>query len=154
MERVLEHERYKRRWNLRIREIKEKDGENTREVAANLLVNISPPLDPNINHIVDSAHRLDRQEENKTRQVVIQFTQRIHRDALWKMTKDSSICKELGISFIEDLCKADGETRAAVAEDTTSTSGWETSLLDILKDTESPSKDSGGILDVKTCVCK
>lgn len=101
IERVLELERYKRRWNLRIRGIKEKEGENTREVVANLLLKISPPWAPNINHI-------------KTRQVIIQFTQRIHRDALWKMTKDSSVCKELGISFIEDLCKADREARAAL----------------------------------------
>lgn len=43
MEIVLELERYKRRWNLRIRGIKEKEGENTQEVVANLLVKISPP---------------------------------------------------------------------------------------------------------------
>lgn len=114
MERVLEMERYKRCWNLRIRGIKENDGENTREMVANLLIKISPPWAPNINHIVDSAHRLGRREENKIRLVIVQFTQRIHRDALWKMTKDSSICKELGIRFIEDLCKADREARAAL----------------------------------------
>lgn len=112
-ERVLELERYKRRWNLRIRGIKEKEGENIREVVANLLMKISPPWAPNINHIVDSVHRLGRREENRTRQVIIQFTQRTHRDALWKMTKNSSVCKDLGIGFMEDLCKADRETRAA-----------------------------------------
>lgn len=42
MERVLELERYKRRWNLRIRGIKECEGENTREMVANLLIKISP----------------------------------------------------------------------------------------------------------------
>ena len=56
MERVLEMERYKRRWNLRIRGIKENDGENTLEMGANLLIKISPPWAPNINHIVDLAH--------------------------------------------------------------------------------------------------
>ena len=113
MERVLEMERYKRRWNLRIWGIKE-NGENTREMVANLLIKISPPWALNIKHIVDSAHRLGRREENKTRLVIVQFTQRIHRDALWKMTKDSSIWKELGIGFIKDLCKADGEAQAAL----------------------------------------
>lgn len=114
MERVLELERYKRRWNLRIRGIKECEGENTREMVANLLIKISPAWAPNINHIVDSAHRLGRREVNRTRQVIVQFTQRLHRDALWKMTKDSSICKELGIGFIEDLCKADREARVTL----------------------------------------
>lgn len=114
LDRVLELERYKRRWNLRIRGVKEKEGENIREVVADLLVKISPPWAPNINYIVDSVHRLGRREENKTRQIIIQFTQRLHRDALWKMTKDSPICKELGVSFTEDLCQADRETRAAL----------------------------------------
>lgn len=40
---VLELERYKRRWNLRIRGLKEKEGENTRDLVANLLIKISPP---------------------------------------------------------------------------------------------------------------
>lgn len=107
MEWVLDLERYKRRWNLRIRGIKEVEKEDTSKVVANLLVKIS-------NHIVASVHRRGRREENKTRHVIIQFTQRTHRDALWKMTKDSRVCKELGISFIEDLCKADRETWAAL----------------------------------------
>lgn len=114
MDRVLEMERYKRRWNLRIRGIKEKEGENTRGMVADLMIKIFPTWAPNINHIVDSAHRLGRREENKTRQVIVQFTQRIHRDAIWKMTKDSPICRDLGIGFIEDLCKADREARAAL----------------------------------------
>ncbi|CAM4682817.1 unnamed protein product [Leuciscus chuanchicus] len=107
MERVLELERYKRRWNLRIRGLKEKEGEDIRVAVADLLVKISRSWSSSINQIVDSVHRIGRREENKTRHVIIQFTQRLHRDALWRMTKDHAICKELRISFIEDLCKAD-----------------------------------------------
>ncbi len=79
MERVLELERYKCRWNLRICGLKEKVGEDIREVVVQLLVKISPSWSSNINHIVDHA-----------------------------------ICKELCISFSEDLCKTDRETRAAL----------------------------------------
>lgn len=111
-ERVLELERYKRRWNLRIRGIKEKEGEDIRMVVTDLLVKISPSWSPNINHIVDTVHRVGRREENKTRHVIIQFTQRIHRDALWRMTKDLTRCKDLGIGFLEDYCKADRDLRA------------------------------------------
>ncbi|XP_013889076.1 uncharacterized protein LOC106536364 [Austrofundulus limnaeus] len=114
LERVLELERYKRRWNLKIRGLKEKDGENIREVVTSLLVKISPSWASNINLIVDSVHRLGRHMENQTRQVIIQFTQRMHRDELWRITKDSALCKELRIAFIEDLCKADRDSRAAV----------------------------------------
>lgn len=114
MERVLELERYKRRWNLRIRGVKEKDGEDIRETVFGLLLKISPSWSTNINQIVDSVHRIGRREENKTRHVIIQFTQRIHRDALWRMTKDHAVCKELKLNFIEDLCKADKEMRAAL----------------------------------------
>ncbi|KAJ8004790.1 hypothetical protein DPEC_G00126010 [Dallia pectoralis] len=114
MERVLELERYKRRWNLRIRGLKENDGEDIRVVVADLLVKISPSWSSSINQIVDSVHRIGRREGNITRHVIIQFTQRWHRDALWRMTKDHAICRELRISFIEDLCKADRETRAAL----------------------------------------
>ncbi|XDV17573.1 hypothetical protein PO909_023408 [Leuciscus waleckii] len=113
-ERVLELERYKRRWNLRIRGIKEKEGEDIRMVVTDLLVKISPSWSPNINHIVDTVHRVGRREENKTRHVIIQFTQRIHRDALWRMTKDLTMCKDLGIGFLEDYCKADRDLRAAL----------------------------------------
>lgn len=114
MERVLELERYKRRWNLRIRGLKEKDGEDIRVTVADLLVKISPSWSSSINQIMDSVHRIGRREENKTRHVIIQFTQRLHRDELWRMTKDHAICKELRIRFIEDLCKTDRETRAAL----------------------------------------
>lgn len=114
MERILELERYKRRWNLWIRGLKEKEGEDIRDAVADLLVKISPSWSSNINQIEHSVHRIGRHEENKTRHVIIQFIQRLHRDALWRMTKDHAICKELCISFIEDLCKADRETRAAL----------------------------------------
>lgn len=114
LERVLELERYKRRWNLKIRGLKEKDGENIREVVTSLLVKISPSWAPSIHHIVDSVHRLGRHMENQSRHVIIQFTQRLHRDELWRITKDSAVCKEMRITFIEDLCKADRESRATV----------------------------------------
>lgn len=112
LERVLELERYKRRWNLRIRGMKEEEGEATRDKVVSLLFKIFPTWSLNVNHIVDSTHRIGRLEANKTRQIIIQFTQRLHRDALWKTTKNCSICKEMGISFVEDLCKADKESRA------------------------------------------
>ncbi|KAA0717219.1 Gap junction delta-2 protein [Triplophysa tibetana] len=59
MERVLELERYKRRWNLRIRGMKEKEGKDVREAVGDLLVKISPSRPSNINYIIDSVRQID-----------------------------------------------------------------------------------------------
>ncbi|MEQ2204605.1 hypothetical protein XENOCAPTIV_015783, partial [Xenoophorus captivus] len=104
MERLLELERYKRRWNLRLKGGKEKEGENTRDLVADLLPKIIPEWSLNINSIIDTVHRLGHQEENRMRLIIIHFTQRVYRDLLWRKTKESAICKELGICFNEDLC--------------------------------------------------
>ncbi|MEQ2310546.1 hypothetical protein AMECASPLE_010099 [Ameca splendens] len=114
MERLLELERYKRRWNLRLKGVKEKEGENTRDLVADLLLKIIPEWSLNINGIIDTVHRLGHREENRTTLIIIQFAQRVYRDLLWRKTKESAICKELGIRFTEDLCPADRETRAAL----------------------------------------
>jgi len=60
--------------------------------------------------IVD-IHRIGRKTENKTRQIIIQFTRRQHRDAFWKLTKESRVCTEAGIRFMEDLSKEDRMAR-------------------------------------------
>ncbi|MEQ2253672.1 hypothetical protein ILYODFUR_034743 [Ilyodon furcidens] len=110
MDRLLQLERYERRQNLRLKGVKE----NTRDLVADLLPKIIPEWSLNINGIIDTVHQLGRREENRTRLIIIQFTQRGNRDLLWRKTKDSAICMELGLHFTEDLCPADRETRAAL----------------------------------------
>lgn len=113
-EKVSELERYKRRWNLKLRGLKEKDNENTREVVSQILTKIAPQWSDKINLIVDSVHRLGKKEKDRNRHVVIQFTMRHFRDELWRQTKGSALCKDLNINFAEHILPADKEARAAV----------------------------------------
>ncbi|KAK7904326.1 hypothetical protein WMY93_016933 [Mugilogobius chulae] len=112
-ERVTELERYKRRWNLKIQGMKEKDNEKTREDVLDILSHIAPQWASSMGSIVDSAHRLGKREDGRSRQVIIQFVMRYHRDEIWRMTKNSKFCKEAGIRFKQDFCKEDREARAA-----------------------------------------
>ncbi|KAJ8266553.1 hypothetical protein GJAV_G00131790 [Gymnothorax javanicus] len=93
--RVLELERYKRRWNLKLRGFKEQENENTREWVLQILLRIAPHWADKIDCIIDSVHRLGKREEAKHRQVIIQFTMRHYRDELWRLTKRSAVCNEL-----------------------------------------------------------
>lgn len=112
--RLLECERYKRRWNLRVHGLKEMEGENTRERVIRILSKITPQWSEKMEDIVDSAHRLGRNVDGKNRQIIVQFTMRIHRDTTWRASKNHAACREHGIRFAEDLTKADKEARDAV----------------------------------------
>lgn len=113
-QRVLESERYKRRWNLRIHGLKENEGENARERVINILSQITPQWSEKMGDVVDSAHRLGRKVEGKSRQIIVQFSMRVHRDAIWRASKNHAACKQHGVRFSEDLTKADKEARDAV----------------------------------------
>lgn len=112
-ERVTELERYKRRWNLKIHGLKERVDENTRDVVMSILSKLAPQWETSMESIVDTVHRIGRKEEGRDRQTIIQFTMRFHRDSFWKLSKNSRLCKDLGIHFKQDFCKADREARVA-----------------------------------------
>lgn len=112
-ERVTEMERYKRRWNLKIQGLKEKDNEKIRKEVISILSTIAPRWATSMGSIVDCVHRLGNREEGRSRHVIMQFVMRYHRDEIWRMTKNSKFCKEAGIRFKQDFCKVDREARAA-----------------------------------------
>ncbi|KAJ0009611.1 hypothetical protein NQD34_001313 [Periophthalmus magnuspinnatus] len=113
-ESLLEMERYKRRWNLKIQGLKEKNDENTHKEVLEILAKIAPQHASSLNTVVDMVHRLGKREVGRHRQIIIQFTMRHYRDIFWKLSKDSKACKELRIFFKQDFCKFDREARAAV----------------------------------------
>lgn len=102
-QKAIEQESYSRRWNLRIKGMKEKLNENTREEVIELLKKVAPHWAQTMENIVDTVHRVGRKEEKNTRPVIIQFVKRQHRDGIWRITKESAICKEAGVHFTEDL---------------------------------------------------
>lgn len=109
-----EMERYKRRWNLRIKGMKEHDNEDIRKEVNLLLAEITPHLVQKLEDVVDSVHRVGRRESGRHRQIIVQFTMRRYRDVIWKTTKNSQVCIERGIRFAEDLTAEDREARAAL----------------------------------------
>ncbi len=109
--RVGELDRYKRRWNLRIKGLPEKQNENTREEVITLLSKIAPGVPWEMEEAVDTVHRIGRKEGNRTRQIIMQFSKRIYREQIWALSKGSSVCKEAGCHFAEDLNKEDKEAR-------------------------------------------
>lgn len=113
-EKCTEHDNYKRRWNLRIKGMKEAVNENTRYEVIELCKKIAPNLADKMDDNVDTVHRLGRKEDGRVRPIIVQFTRRQCRDALWKMTKDSNVCKNAGVKFAEDLTKEAKEAREAL----------------------------------------
>ncbi|MEQ2254939.1 hypothetical protein ILYODFUR_008792 [Ilyodon furcidens] len=97
-----EMERYKKRWNLRLNGLKEKQDENTRELTVDLLLKIVPHWKDKIDWILDTVHQLGKPTDHP-RQIIMQFTARIYRDELWRLTKLHPICMDLNLCFAEDL---------------------------------------------------
>lgn len=106
-ERLVEQERYKRRWSLRIKGKKEDVNENIRADTVNLLCKVAPDLADKMEDAVDIVHRAGRKIENRHRQVIVLFSKRNIRDDIWKRTKSSAACREAGVRFAEDLTKDD-----------------------------------------------
>ncbi|MEQ2226974.1 hypothetical protein ILYODFUR_032850 [Ilyodon furcidens] len=112
-----DHARYKRRWNLRVTGLPEKDDENLRESMIRILTRIIPVSVDRLRETVDTVHRLGKKAgaasaNNRPRAVIIQFGMRTMLDEVWRKSKDANVCKEMHISFKEDFSKEDRIARA------------------------------------------
>lgn len=63
--------------------------------------------------VIDTVHRLGQLKENNTRPraVILQFTLRVYRDAVWKAAKNSTFLQSKKLRFAEDLSQAVRERR-------------------------------------------
>ena len=107
-EKVVEAERYKRRWNLKVSGLKERDGEDILENVEGLLLKL---WTEGIEDVIDSVHRVGRKQDDRSRQVQQQFVRRRHRDEVWKKTKDSSFCRDHGLRSAQDFTTEDRQAR-------------------------------------------
>lgn len=110
-----EQARYKRRWNLRLTGLPEKDGEDTREMVIGILTRVIPLSVDRLRETVDTVHRLGRKDaatHTAPRAIIIQFGMRTIRDDIWRRSRDARVCSELHIRFREDFSKEDREARA------------------------------------------
>ncbi|XP_059211189.1 uncharacterized protein si:ch211-196c10.15 [Centropristis striata] len=110
-----ENARYKRRWDLRLLGLPEKDNEDVKEVVIGILTRVIPVAVDKIRELVDTVHRLGKKNDaahNKMpRPIIIQFATRTARNDIWKKSKDARVCRELNIHFREDFSKEDREAR-------------------------------------------
>ncbi|KAL1281806.1 hypothetical protein QQF64_000609 [Cirrhinus molitorella] len=73
---------YTRRWNLRMNNLKETDGENIRGKVLEILRILTPDDADSIRFYVDTIHRIGRSggESGRPRPVIIQFSMRTYRE--------------------------------------------------------------------------
>ncbi|KAL7883477.1 hypothetical protein SRHO_G00011350 [Serrasalmus rhombeus] len=88
-----DHARYRRRWNLRVTGLPEKDDENMRETIIGILTKVIPVSVARLRETVDTVHRLGQRasaatSNNLPRAVIIQFGMRTVRDEVWKKSKE------------------------------------------------------------------
>lgn len=81
--------RYKRRWNLKLTGLPDKDGENTREIVIGILTRVVPLSVVQLQDTVDTVHRLGKPSNaatsnNMSRAIINQFGMRTARDEVWK----------------------------------------------------------------------
>lgn len=112
-QRISELERYSRRWNLRLHGVGETEKEDVRKKAIQICQEVLPEQKDKLVDNIDVVHRLGNKQPNdpKPRGVIIQFSSRIQRDAVWKAAKTSRFLRDNGLRFAEDLSKEDRERR-------------------------------------------
>lgn len=104
-----ELERYRKRWNLQMQDLKEKDGEEIRGIVLEIFKTIVLELTAQLEMVIDTVHYLGREAEGKHLQIMLQFTMTHYCVTIWKLTKNPQICKDLKIQFKHDFCRADRE---------------------------------------------
>lgn len=110
----LEQARYKRRWDLRLMGLLEKD--KARETVIGILTRVILVSVEKLPGSVDTVHRLRKKNYASTnkmpRPIINQFALRTVRDEVWRRSRDARVCREMNIQFKEDFSKEDHEARA------------------------------------------
>lgn len=104
--------RYRRRWDLRLLGLLEKDNEDVKEAVIGILTRVIPVAVDKIRELVDTGKKNDAVYNKMPRPIITQFATRTARNDIWKKSKDARVCKELNIHFKEDFSKEDREARA------------------------------------------
>ncbi|ROL48830.1 hypothetical protein DPX16_22349 [Anabarilius grahami] len=112
--RISDLERHSRRWNLRLFGVPETHKEDVRSEVIRICGETYPEAKSKYPDVVDTVHRIGRRDANKPRAIIMQFTSRVVRDALWKAAKNSQFLKDNNLRFAEDLTASDRERRKSL----------------------------------------
>lgn len=113
-ERRISHlESYSRRWNLKLYGLAEKEKQDVQQEVIQVCQSVLPEAKDKLPDVVDTVHRLGlmKPSNNQPRGVIIQFTSRIYRDAVWRSAKKSTFLKDNNLKLAEDLSADDPARR-------------------------------------------
>lgn len=82
-------ESYTRRWNLKLYGLEEKEKQDVRKEVIQVCQAFLPEAKDKLPDVVDTVHRLGPRKltNNQPRAIIMQFTSRIYRDAIWHAAK-------------------------------------------------------------------
>lgn len=113
LKQCLEQARYKRKWDLGLIGLPEK--ENTRSGVLGILTRVIPLSVEKLRGSVDTVHCLGKRNDTTTnklpRPVIIRVAMRTVRDEVWKKSREARVYKEMNIQFKEVFSKEDCEAR-------------------------------------------
>lgn len=108
---VDESRRYRWKWFLKLHGLKESDGENVRNRVLDILQHVAPDVSDSLHAGVDIAHRLGPQQAEKKRAIIILFTARRVRDAVWHAARKSKHLRDKQLTITEPLSPEDRAAR-------------------------------------------
>ncbi|ROL48896.1 hypothetical protein DPX16_2239 [Anabarilius grahami] len=109
---VQECRRYGWRWFLKLHGVAEKDNEDVRNVALNVLEKIAPGVGDGLQDSVDVVHRLGpKRADGKARSIIILFSQRRIRDIIWGAAKGCKFLMDNKLRLSEPLSPEDRAAR-------------------------------------------
>lgn len=102
-----------RRWNLRLHGVAKNPTENVKEKAIEVCQNILSDSQNVPRTVIDIAHRLGKSSSNHSmlRPIIIRFSLRSYRDAVWKSAKNRPYMRDNKLRFAEDLSQLLQEAR-------------------------------------------
>lgn len=95
---IVEAERYTRRWNLKLLNLSEgvsETAEDTRKKVFDIFSKVIPEEKNKPGFLVDTVHRIGRPSEDRSpRPVIIQFTMRTFKQKIWRASVNADVMKE------------------------------------------------------------
>lgn len=111
-EEVGDCKRYSWRWTLKLHGVQEKDGEDVRRVAIDILSNVVPGISERMEDAVDIAHRLGpRRKDGTCRSIIILFALRRYRDTVWQAARGCKFLRDNKLRLTEALSPEDRVAR-------------------------------------------
>lgn len=109
--RIRELEGYHRRWNLKLYGFPEKEIQSVRDDVIRICQEVLPDGKSKLPDVIDSVHRIGKLHTDKPRPVILQFTSRVHHDAIWRAARNNAYLRDNKLRFTEDFCEEDRERR-------------------------------------------